>query len=426
MTSSKPIGARLAQHRALDGEAEMIQPRLKHLRHPLRTLRGLERVVSIYREIGRLGDLGAQYYRGDPRYNLNTVSEGFASRTRAATDDSEILKRICAAYICAAQHEKSASATYQPTEWWLKIRQTSLRPVMQALATRDICSLNRIYGNFFRNACSAGLNGVPFGMKEAYFGRRIKDLHRRYFLADALHAIDCWQEQTGRRFALHTLRMPETGNPFGVMVDGTLVQPRAAYHHVSAQRVIDCLGSGPASVVEIGGGYGAMAYFLLRDRPATTYIGLDLPESLALTAYYLMKAFPQLRFLLYGEAAPARPVSRSYDVVLMPLWEMESLPCRSADLLFSSHAISDVSEEVMGAYLPALARVVRGSFLYTGNARDAEAICRQTAGGTPLYQLAERRASPWNAHKVPAGNEFECLFTPVASHAEHRAEEVVA
>jgi len=404
----------------------MIQPRLKHLRHPLRTLHGIQRVLSIYREIKRLGDFGARYYRGDPRYNLDSVSEGLVPRPEAGTDDSKILKRICAAYTGAAQCENSVSAMYQPSEWWSQIRQSSLRPVMRALAARDISSLCRMYGNFLRNACSAGLNGVPFGMNKAYFGRRIKDLHRRYFLADALHAIDCWRQRSSGRSNLRDLMMPETGNPFGVMVDGTLVQPRAAYHHDSAQRVIECLGAGPASVVEIGGGYGAMAYFLLRDRAETTYIDLDLPESLALTAYYLMKAFPQLRFLLYGEDALSQQSLCRYDVVLLPLWEMESLPCRSADLVFSSHAISDVPEEAMNEYLRVAAKIVRGSFLHIGNLRGTESICRLTAGVPPLFQLAERCASPWNTHRIPAEDEFECLFAPIAAHAAQQAAEFVA
>jgi putative sugar O-methyltransferase len=404
----------------------MIKPRIKHLRHPLRTLRAAGRILSVFREIKWLGDLGARRYRKDPRYDLANVSMGFASRSTASKTDSEILKRICSAYVGAAEGERSASDVYRPSDWWQQIRFASLGPVTQALAARDIDSLNRMYGNLFRDACSTGLVGVPFGMKHAYFGRRIKDLHRRYFLADALLAIDHWHEQTGRRFALNELKSPDTGNPFGVTIDGTLVQARAAYQHYSAYRVADRLSSGRATVVEIGGGFGGMAYYLLRNRRMTTYIDFDLPESLALTAYYLMKAFPQLRFLLYGEAQLSPQVLSSYDVVLMPLWEMESLGSESADVVFSSHAISDISAKAMGAYLDVIARIVKGCFIYIGNSGGAESIRRQTVGDRQRFRLHESRASSWNAHKIPSGDEFECVFAPLAVEAVRGSREIVA
>ncbi|HUH64238.1 MAG TPA: putative sugar O-methyltransferase [Terracidiphilus sp.] len=404
----------------------MIKPGLKHLRHPLRTLGSAARIASMHREIKRLGHSGAQHFRGDPRYKLANVSTGFASRPSASTDDTEILSRICAAYVRAAARERSASEVYHPSGWWRQIRQASLGPVTQALAARDISSLRRMYGNLFRDPCSTGLVGVPFGMKDAYFGRKINDLHRRYLLADTLHAVDCWQEFAGRRFALRELAMPQTGNPFGVMIDGTLVQAGAAYHHASAHRVIGCLGSGQARVVEIGGGFGAMACFLLRDRPLTTYIDFDLPESLALIAYYLMKAFPQLRFLLYGESEFSPQSLRDYDIALMPLWEMQSLAGQSADVVFSSHAISDISGNAMAAYLRIIARIARGPFLYMGNPRGAESICRLSVCDRPLFHLQQRRAMSWNAHKIPPGDDVECIFTALTAPAMREAEEVVA
>jgi hypothetical protein len=391
----------------------MISPKLKHVRHPLRTVGAARRILSMNREIKRLGDKVYDRYRLDPRYDLASVSEGFAPRAATPPRDAELLERICAAYIRATERERSASEIYQPSGWWRQIRAATLGPVRKALAGRDLRSLSRMYENFFRDPCSTGLIGVPFGMRDAYFARKIKNLHRRYFLADALPAIDCWQARTHGRFQPHELAAPEIGNPFGVMINGTLVRCGTPFQRDSAHRLIDCLGLGPATVAEIGGGFGAMAYYLLRDRAATTYIDFDLPESLALTAYYLIKSLPHLRFLLFGEVEFSPSTLSAFDVVLMPFWEMESLADEIVDIAFSSHAISDILPTAMVAYLDTIARVVTGRFLYIGNPRGAESICTLPTSERPFFRLEQNNVLPWNAHRFSGGDAVECVFAPV-------------
>ena len=73
-------------------------------------------------------------------------------------------------------------------------------------------------------------------------------------------------------------------------------------------------------VVEIGGGFGGLAYHLLRCRPDVTYIGLDLPEYLLIQSYYLSCTFPDKRILVYQADGPAIDAATldGYDVLLLP------------------------------------------------------------------------------------------------------------
>lgn len=377
----------------------------------------------MYLDIKCTGDRNDRRYLGDARYDLENVSKGFAPRFEDPSSDTEILERICAAYARAAERERSAPEVYRASAWWQQIRVTALGPLTGALAARDVSSLCRMYRNFFRDACSTGLIGVPFSMSGAYFQGRIKNLHRRYFLGDALYAIDYWQTQTGGRFLLDDLAVPSIGNPFGVVIDGVLVRAGAPFQHYSARRVAECLGSSADAVVEIGGGFGGMAYYLLRDRPETTYIDFDVPESLAITAYYLMKAFPRLQFLLCGEAALSRQSLSRADVVLMPLCEMDSLPAECAGVVFSSHAISDISRPAMSAYLETVARIASGCFLYFGNAHGAQRIRSLAVRGRELFRFDEFRSSAWNTQRSPGFDEVECRFThwrlSPSSHVRH-------
>lgn len=390
----------------------MFRSGIKHVRHPVRSLRAVARQMSIYLDIWKFGRHSFHIYRKDARFNLDHVSRGFAEHRDESVDDTRILERICTAYAHAAKDERLAPEAFRASVWWQKVRDGRLGPVTRALAARDIQALRGMYRNFFRNSCSTGLAGVHYGMSAAYFGGKIRDLHRRFYLGDALHTLDYWKVQTGGSFPLRELAGPDIGNPFGILIDGTLVRTRAAYQHYSARRIIDCLDSTPATVVEIGGGYGGTAHYLLRDRPGIRYIDFDLPESLALTSYYLLRAFPNLRFLLYGEGKHTPDAIGLADVVLMPTYTINCLPENSANVVFSSHSLSDVSSEALRAYLPVIERITKGYFLYIGNTSGAQSIEGPASGLLHRLELLERRGSGWNSHRVPNVEEVECLFKP--------------
>jgi hypothetical protein len=393
----------------------MIRPKIKHLRHPLRTATAARNLLSLYLNIKSVGDRGERRYRGDSRYDLMNVSKGFTPRVEESPADAQILERICAAYIRAAERERFESEVYKASPWWRQILLANLGPVTQALHSRDIASLSRMYSNFYRNPGSTGLIGVPYGMTKAYFGGQIPNMHRRFYLGDALYGIDHWKAQTEDRYPLHVLGGPEIGNPFGVMIGKTLVRTGAAYQHYCAHKIASCLHAANSTVVEFGGGFGGMAYYLLRDRPGVKYVDFDVPESLALTSYYLLKSFPHLKFLLYGESYLMSEALAAADVVLMPLFEMESLASNSVDVVFSSHAMSDISPEAAKVYVKTIARVATGSFQYIGNARGAEAI-RSISAETHLpLRLDEMRASGWNVHRDSNVDEVECQFTRVGA-----------
>jgi putative sugar O-methyltransferase len=391
-----------------------MRPKLKHLLHPVRTAALARSKAAMYVDIWRFGHRSNLHFQDDSRYRLEYVSQGFSSRVDDSGDDAALLERICTAYNKAAQREASVSEAYRPTGWWQEVRQQRLVPVIQALERHDIKALQRMYRSFFRDACSAGLIGVPYGMAKAYFNRTIKDIHRRFYLGDALYCIDYWRMQTGGRFSLRDLAGPDTGNPFGVLIEGTLVRVGAAYQHYSAQKIRGHLAAEGGTVAEIGGGFGGMAYYLLRDQPNVRYIDFDLPESLALTSYYLLKAFPQLNFLLYGEEELTAKTIDQADVVLMPLFEMESMPAASVDITFSSHVMADLSTEAISDYLDAIVGMTQSYLLYIGMSRAAESISNLSTKRHYPIRIEEMSPSGWHSHKPSdvGGNsgEIECLY----------------
>jgi hypothetical protein len=381
---------------------------MKHLRHRIRTAARVSNTVLRDLEIKKFVHRSQRHFHADVRYDLANVTRGLVSRVDSS-DDAELLKRICAAYNKAVQQQTTAPQIYRPTEFWQEVRQRRLGPVMRMLQNSDIEALGRMYRNFFRESCAAGLIGWPWGLSRANLHNDMKEMQKHFFLGDALHNIDYWTKETGFYFRVHDLAGPEIGNPFGVQIDGTLVRIGTPYQHYCAERIRRCLDFNAGVVAEIGGGYGEMAYYLLRGAPGIKYLGFDMPEGIALTSYYLLKAFPHLNFLLYGEAdLTAHPLAGA-DVVLMPLFEMEKVPRDSVDVTFSSHAISDTSLEAKSYCLKVIAQFTKKYFIAIGQKEAADSI-GEALRGSDLLHLEEMRRSGWNTHRFPEVHEVECVY----------------
>jgi len=389
--------------------------KLKHLRHPLRTLGSAKAVFAAHLSMKVLGPRGEARFKGDARYDLRNVTEGFAPRLEKDGDDSAILERICTAYLRAIDQEPLARPVYQATGWWKEVRRTGLTRVRSALASRDIAAVQSMYRNFFRDSCSAGLIGVPYKMSEAYSGRVVDDSYRRFFLSNALHRIDHWKMQTGHRFALRDLAGPETGNPFGVSIDGTLVRAGTESHHYCAHRIAGLLPPGAATVMEIGGGFGSMAYYLLRDRAETTYINFDMPESIALASYYLLKTFPQRKFLLYGEEGFSAETWARHDVVLLPTFKLSNEPRKRAHLTVSSHTMSGLSRAAIAEYMSEIVRTTRRYFVLVGRSAENGPLRNLIRARYPSLRLVEARRLEWNRQRILHEDEEECVYEIAAA-----------
>jgi hypothetical protein len=356
--------------------------------------------MSLHAHMWTFAQHGKRRFSGDPRYDLQSVTDGFRVQIDDRTDDTLILERVCEAYNRTIEKQEDECGCYQASGRWQAIRETSLGPVLTALRTRDISALGRMYRNFFRDPCSAGILGAPGGLSEAYFSGRISDVHRHFYLSHVLFRLDYWKSLTEGRYTARNLAGPGVGNPFGVVIDGTHISVGAEYSHYCAHRVREQLDAEGATVAEIGGGFGRMAYYLLRDRPGTRYVGFDLPETVALASYYLMKAFPDLKFLCYGEKAITRESMAEADVVMLPRFALATVPARSVDLTFTSHGLSELSTNELGHYMKEISRITDKRLLLMSNRAASERISESVREESPAFTLESSCESGWHSYKV--------------------------
>lgn len=325
------------------------------------------------------GRQGRQRFRGDVRYDLRNVTNGFRSHIQEGVDDTPLLERICAAYNHAVEAQKTVPAAYEWNTSWQALRDGSLQPFIRALTEADPVALGRMLRNFYRDPCSSGLLAAPHGMSKAYFGPRIRDVYCHYYLSHVLSRFDYWKEVTGSRFSLKDLAGPGVGNPFGVIIDGTHIGVGSEYSHYCAHRVIDSLGNASTAmpvVAEIGGGFGAIGYYLLRDLRPIRYISLDSPERIALSSFYLLKAFPKSQFLLFGEKPLSAESIREPEVILLPTFAIAGIPPHAVDITFSSLAFGMMSAESKCECLTEIYRITRTSLLIIDNQRASDQLAK--------------------------------------------------
>ncbi|HZU24388.1 MAG TPA: putative sugar O-methyltransferase [Bryobacteraceae bacterium] len=372
-----------------------------------------------YGELSEVVRLGLDRFKYDERYSLSALADAFACRSGPEEDDTALLERICAAYIKAAEYERSAAGPFAATPWWQQTRRKHLTPVMEALRGRNIEALRHMYRNFFRNPCSTNLVGLPVDMQRCYFSGEIDPLYGRFFLGDALHRLDLWKAVTKGRFPIAALRSPAVGNPYGITVDGVFIRIAAESQHFYAQELARLLGdSNPGTVLEIGGGFGGMAGYLIRDTPRLTYLNFDVPETIALASYYLLRSFPSLTATLYGEADITPDVLHRSDIILMPTWQIAAVPDSSVNVSFSSHVLGDLSPEAAHEYTAHLARVTRDHVLIVDRDHTDSDVPRTPF---PAFNLARKRPAFWETAKSLRNNQAEWLYTACADSQRSQA-----
>jgi hypothetical protein len=375
----------------------------------MRVLRSIRQRLAQRAEISRIIRRGTRRFSGDERFKLHIIEQGFAPRLGSTVDDTVLLRRICDAWSKATERLPFVPETFHAHQWWRRTQGKNLEPVTRALAAYDFDSLRAMYRNFFRDRCSAGLCGLPLSRMNgaSRFSKSSKQLH----LIDGLHRLDVWTSRTGGRFELADLKPPDIGNPFGIVLNGAFVRNGSEDQHYCARRIIDLLGSFQAPVVaEIGGGFGGMAYYLIRDRPGVTYLNFDLPETIALASYYLLSAFPDAKATLYGEAELDAETLRSSRVILMPGFAIPEMPANSVDIAFNARILSDLSPSSLRHYLAEIARTTRGHLLHLNRNEGSLAADAWLATNAPDFKLVEKRPSEWNDARTLRPNEMEYFY----------------
>jgi putative sugar O-methyltransferase len=355
-------------------------------------------------------------YKSDINYIANSdISKCFEDRIITSNNDTLLLKRISTAYKKASHDLHSYSKIFHPSNEWLPIYKNNYKEITQALEDGNVDRIDEIYRNFWRESCSLGLVGLPIDMNKTYFKKNeaIKSIHKHFYLNDAIYRFNLWMKLNGNRHSIDQLISPMIGNPYGYFIGDKFIKSGADYQHHYASRINDILFkiNDRKIISEIGGGFGGMAYYLIRDSINTTYIDFDLPENLALTSYYLLKAFPEKKILLYDEAEFNAKNIADFDVILMPNFMLNKLPKSTCHMIFNSYSLAEMSAETISHYVAKSTDFIKtGGWLFHVNHTKHSLVSAHDFPIPENFELISEKFAAWNLGRNSNMDEFEFLY----------------
>jgi hypothetical protein len=295
-------------------------------------------------------------------YHLD-VSRSFIERA-SILPEMHVIDRIKKAYLKARQDQLVVENVYQVSREWLPIYSAYMGSAITTLSDGSLGEILAMYSNFFRHPCSTGLHGLHFSMVERYMSGEPSPEDKKAYLENIaayarLFLLNCQNRSPA------VLARPSVGNPYGYEIiepSGVrhFISPCSEYHYYYADRIQMLLESSRAGrVLELGGGFGGMASYLLRDYQLNLYLAFDLPENVALQSYFLMTLFPNKRFGLYGEfdVQNLAEASKQFDVLLLPNYAIENVPEDFVSLSYNSYSLAEMSLDSISRYLELIAKV---------------------------------------------------------------------
>ena len=291
-----------------------------------------------------------QFYK-DLRTSRNVVKM-FESLEQAPENETAIVSRLINSY-CAASEQTIPSA-YQPGAEWKKLLDSQWGSHREAIHHHEVAPIASFLRNFFRNEGLSGFWGgkMMFENFVSSGANRAGKMQKQF---------DVWREVLPMEDIVE-LQAPRIGNPWGYLIDNTLLYEPACEYHYHAHYFASLLADIPSPIIlEIGGGFGGLAYHLVKRIRSIKYIGLDLPENILIQAYYLMCAFPELKILLYGEPPGDQ------DIILLPNFMLPEI--ESVDLIVNVRSLSEMLMETIIEYHRQIDRITPLFFFHENIAK---------------------------------------------------------
>ena len=192
----------------------------------------------------------------------------------APANEADIIETIVNSFLTMKRDQKQVARLFLPTHEWEKLLAEDLRGLGVSSGRIDRTEITCFLRNFFRNE---GISGVWGGtnMYDKFLNSSLGgDVTRACRMIDQLAA---WRTHVPNA-QLNELDAPRIGNPWGYDLDGYLVYEPAMEYDFQSRYFSRLLNQSSKPVVlEIGGGFGGLAYNLLKRNSELTYIGVDLP-----------------------------------------------------------------------------------------------------------------------------------------------------
>jgi putative sugar O-methyltransferase len=285
---------------------------------------------------------------------------GFRGKWTESVEKTPVGEGVLVARLMGSLRRMKAEQRHWPSAydagWWGDFLCEQWRQPHSYVDRWDVAKMATFLRNFFRNQ---GISG--FWAQTDLFNR-FSASHSEYDLLDAFHIAGELKilAEYNLDWSAEKLDAPRVGNPWGYAYQGALLYEPVCQYFAQAAFLDTLLGNVESPIIlEIGGGFGGLASFLLRRSRRMKYVGVDLPENLTIQAYYLSCVFPHLRVYVYDEDFRSldREMAEAYDVVLLPTASLPAVASELVDLIVNVRSLSEMKQEQINEYFAQIARL---------------------------------------------------------------------
>jgi putative sugar O-methyltransferase len=278
-----------------------------------------------------------------------------------------------------------ADAIYRPSKFWENLVETHLAELNEDGFDQFKRTINRKYFQF--------QVASPFHPHAARFWKRwlkhprIDPLRAKFTPG---HALEVSETAIGRlraasyakyialladrvaeddRLGLLTrLDEPLVGNPVSIEYRGRRISEDLC-NSVAELLAVEVALPGSlldrATVVELGSGYGRLAWAYLAAFPEIRYVLVDIPPALAVAEQYLASVFPERKifnFRRFSDAGEIESELAESQIAFLTPNQLEALPDFRADLFINVSSLHEMTPEQIAHYFKLIDRSTEGWF----------------------------------------------------------------
>lgn len=273
--------------------------------------------------------------------------------------DRELVERIFHAFKAMKADQPRQADCYAPAPMWQVFLDRAYSHLNRGARDNDLDTFHFFLANFGtwkEYTAVESSTRIRNGMR-SFLGRAHlqNDMFGRQ--------LEFWRWFYNGRKPVSALTYPTYGNQSGAYISGVFVGMGAFFNEIYGTLLAEMVrGRQRPVIAELGAGYGKLAFFTLRNLDRFAYVDFDLPETLTLAAYYLMKVYPKTRVLLYGEDDYSPDAHDKYDLIFMPSWAIERAGESTVNLFMNKNSLGEMDGEAVRNYVRCIARATRYFF----------------------------------------------------------------
>ena len=305
-------------------------------------------------------------------------------------------ERVIAAIDAMTDEVMSGPEIYRPSRFWEELNKRNRRQIVETGLGSFKRTVNQNYFNFlivgprhpqFRRLLRSWLSRP----RPAVLGARLVDWEfvevrddrvgpfrrRRARFWYALFVALLWEfaQRRGARHRLDVLEEPTLGNPILVRFGRRSITQDLANSALELDAIEEAMTHSLRegdTVMELGAGYGRLAWMALASTPGLRYILVDIPPALAIAEDYLTTLFPErraFRFRHFDHYEDILAELGEAEMAFLTPNQLEALPPQGADVFINISSFHEMRPDQVANFLLQVGRHTDGIF-YTKQWRE--------------------------------------------------------